>query len=112
MTGIMHAFALAKAENIAAADLAGFARGITDLLSPSMDGLAANIDSGNHPGTFANITSATASLEHIIHASEQQGLDAGVLKAAHALARQAIADGHGADDYSRLADTLRAHATR
>ncbi|WP_344182029.1 NAD(P)-dependent oxidoreductase [Kribbella lupini] len=112
MTGIMHAFALAKAENIAAADLAGFARGISDLLSPSLDALAANVDSGNHPGTFSNVTSAAASLEHIIHASERNGLDAAVLKAAHALARQAIEDGHGGDDYSRLADTLRTHATR
>jgi 3-hydroxyisobutyrate dehydrogenase-like beta-hydroxyacid dehydrogenase len=112
MTGIMHAFALAKAENIAAADLAAFARGITDLLSPSLDGIAENIDSGNHPGTFAALASAVASLEHIIHASERHGLDAGLLRAAHALGRQAVDDGHGGDDYSRLADTLRTHATR
>lgn len=106
MTGIMHAFALAKAENIAAADLAGFARGISDLLSPGMDAIAANVDAGHHPGTFSTIASAAASLDHIIHASEQHGLDAGLLRAANALARQAIADGHGGDDYSRIADTF------
>ncbi|MEV6285383.1 NAD(P)-binding domain-containing protein [Kribbella sp. NPDC051770] len=110
MTGIMHAFALAKAENIAAADLAGFARGITDLLSPSLDDLAANVDSGNHPGTFSNITSAAATLEHIVHVSEQHGIDAGPVEAARAIARRAIADGHGGDDFSRITDTLLSRA--
>ncbi|ADB35349.1 6-phosphogluconate dehydrogenase NAD-binding protein [Kribbella flavida DSM 17836] len=112
LTGIMHAFALAKAENIAARDLAGFARGITDLLSPSIDGFAANIDAGEHPGTTTNLLSAAAGIAHIVHASEQHGIDAGLLRAAHALTRQAIADGHGTDEFTRLTDTLLRHATR
>ncbi|MFI0736863.1 hypothetical protein ACH4PU_01965 [Streptomyces sp. NPDC021100] len=50
---------------------------------------------------------AAAGIRHIVHASAARGRDTGVLDAALAVARRAIAEGHGRDDFSRLADTVR-----
>jgi hypothetical protein len=41
-------------------------------------------------------------MAHIIETAEARGIDTSVMKAAHALARQAIDAGHGTDGISRL----------
>lgn len=107
MAGVVHAFALASAENIAAKDLASLAKGISALLPPIIEEFAENIDAGNHPGDDSTILSAAAGMDHIIEAARARGLDASVLSAARAIAQRAIDAGHGADGYSRLAETLR-----
>ncbi|GAA2886918.1 NAD(P)-binding domain-containing protein [Streptosporangium fragile] len=107
MSGLVHAFALAASEGIAAGELAPFAKGIGALLPDIVDEFAHHIDGGRHPGDESTILSAAAGMEHIIHAARARGLDAGVLTAAAAVARRAIDDGHGDDGFSRLAETLR-----
>ncbi|MEU1815986.1 NAD(P)-binding domain-containing protein [Streptomyces roseifaciens] len=106
MSGIAHAFALAKAENIAAKDLAPFAQGIIGLLPGILTDHAEQVDSGTYPGHISNVSSAAAGMEHIIHASEDRGIDAGVLKAAKAIAQRAVEAGHGSDGFSRLTEVL------
>ena len=106
MSGVVHAFALAGAENIPAGELAPFARGISELLPGIIDEFAKNIDAGRHPGDTSTILSAAAGMRHIIHTARSHGMDTGVLDAAEAVARRAIDAGHGADDFSRLAETL------
>ncbi|GGX61905.1 NAD(P)-dependent oxidoreductase [Streptomyces hiroshimensis] len=106
VAGIAHAFALAKAENIAAKDLEPFAQGIIGLLPGLTTNHAEQVDAGDYPGHISSITSAAAGMEHIIHASEDRGIDAGVLKAAKATALRAIEEGHGADGFARLTEVL------
>ncbi|GAA4225209.1 3-hydroxyisobutyrate dehydrogenase-like beta-hydroxyacid dehydrogenase [Streptosporangium album] len=110
MSGVAHAFALASAENIAATDLAPFAKGIGALLPGIIDAFAQNIDDKDHPGDASTILSAVAGMEHIIHASQAAGIDTGVLSAATAVARRAIDAGHGTDGFSRLTEVLRTPA--
>jgi 3-hydroxyisobutyrate dehydrogenase-like beta-hydroxyacid dehydrogenase len=106
MSGVVHAFALAAAENIAAKDLAPFAKGIGALLPDLIDEFANHVDDGHHPGDHSNILSATAGMEHVIHAAQARGIDTGVLSAARAVAQRAIDAGHGNDSFSRLAEVL------
>ncbi len=106
MSGVVHAFALARAENIAAKDLEPFAQGIIGLLPDLVTDYTEQIDEGNYPGDISSITSAVAGMEHIIHAAEDRGIDAGVLRAARATARRAVAEGHGDDGFSRLTEVL------
>ncbi|GGL57705.1 NAD(P)-dependent oxidoreductase [Planomonospora parontospora] len=106
MSGLVHAFALASAEGVGAADLAPFAKGIGALLPAIVDEFAGHVDSGRHPGDESTIVSAAASLEHIVHTARARDLDTGVLDAALAVARRAIDAGHGSDSFSRLAEVL------
>ncbi|MEV5375210.1 dehydrogenase [Streptosporangium nondiastaticum] len=106
MSGVAHAFALAKAEDIAAKDLAPFARGIGDLLAGTMSDYAEQVDAGAYPGHVSSIASAAAGMDHVIEAAEHHGIDAALLRAARATARRAVEEGHGADGYSRLTEVL------
>jgi 3-hydroxyisobutyrate dehydrogenase-like beta-hydroxyacid dehydrogenase len=102
VAGVAHAFALARSENITATALAPLALGIGELLPSVIDEHSARLEEGDHSGEYANILSAAAGMAHIIETSEARGIDASVMKAAHALARKAIDAGHGADGVSRL----------
>jgi hypothetical protein len=46
-------------------------------------------------------------MAHIVETAEARGLDAGVMRAAHALTRRAIDAGHGTDGTSRLTVALK-----
>lgn len=106
MSGIVHAFALAGAESIAAKDFARFAHGIVDLLPAIIDEFADRIAHDKHSGDVSTILSAAAAMEHIIGAARAHNIDAGLLVAAKTIADRAIAAGHSADSFSRLARTL------
>lgn len=102
VVGVMHAFALARKENIRPSELAPLARGISDLLPLVIDDHSARLEEDRHDGNVSNLSSAAAGMAHVIETSEAHGIDASVMKAAHAIARRAIAAGYGADDTSRL----------
>jgi len=107
MSGLVHAFALASAENIAARDLAPLARGIGALLPDIIDEFAEHVDNGEHPGDESTLVSAAASMEHIIHAARARGIDTGVMNAAHAVTRQAVDAGRGGESFSLLTEVLK-----
>ncbi|MGC5016192.1 NAD(P)-dependent oxidoreductase [Streptosporangium sp. DT93] len=106
MSGIVHAFALASAEDISAADLVPYAKGIGALLPDIMDDFARRIDRGEYAGDGSDLLSAATGMEHIIHTARGHGLDTGVLTAAHAVARRAIDAGRGSDSFALLAETI------
>lgn len=72
--------------------------------------LASEVDSGHYPGDKSNIISASAGMEHIIHAAQHHGLDVSVLSAAMAVTQQAINEGYGTDGFSRLTELLKPSA--
>ena len=106
MSGIVHAFALARAEGISAGELLPYATGIGDLLAPIITEFAERADTNSHAGDNSTIASAAAGMEHIISTGQTHGLEVSVLGAAHAIARRAIEFGHGSDGFSRLVDVI------
>lgn len=106
MSGIVHGFALAAAENITADELAPYAKGIGGLLPPIIDAIAQRIESGDHPGDASTIASAAAGMQHIIDAADARGIDTTVLGAARLIVERVIDAGHGGDDFSRVAVAL------
>jgi 3-hydroxyisobutyrate dehydrogenase-like beta-hydroxyacid dehydrogenase len=102
VAGVAHAFALARSEDIRSTELAPLAHGIADLLPSVIDEHSTRLEEGRHDGEHANLLSAAAGMAHIVETSEARGIDAGVMKAAHAMARRAIDTGHGTDGLSRL----------
>lgn len=106
VAGVTHAFALARSENIRATELAPLARGIADLLPIVIDEHSTRLEEERYDGDYSNLLSAAAGMTHIIETSEARGIDASVMKAAHALTRRAIDRGHATDGVSRLTAEL------
>ncbi|MFI0979656.1 NAD(P)-dependent oxidoreductase [Streptomyces sp. NPDC021093] len=106
VSGLVHSFALARSQGVAATDLAPFAKNIGNLLTSFVDELAVEADAGEYPGTVSNLASTATALAHIAHASEEAGLDASVLRAAQAVADRAVAEGHGQENVLGMLDTL------
>lgn len=104
MNGLMHAFALARAEGVSATELTPFAQGIASLLSAIAPDLASQADGGNFPGEGSLIESNADSMGHLIEAAEARGIDASVMRAAKAIADKAVAEGHGKENYSRVVE--------
>lgn len=102
VAGVIHSFAMARAENITPAELAPFANGIGTLIPWVVDEIAGRLEADQHGDGSSNISSAAAGMAHIIETAEAREIDASVLRAVHALATRAIDAGHGADDVSRL----------
>ncbi len=107
VSGLAHAFAVAGTENIRPSELAPLAKGIADLMPIVIDEHSTRLEEDRHDGDYANLDSAAAGMAHVIHTSEARGIDASILRAAHALTRRAITDGHGKDGISRLTVQLR-----
>jgi 3-hydroxyisobutyrate dehydrogenase-like beta-hydroxyacid dehydrogenase len=108
VAGVVHAFAMARAENIPATELAPLARGIGTLIPWVIDEIGGRVETDHHADGTSNIASAAAGMAHIIETAEAREIDVSVLRAAHALATRAIEAGHGADDLSRLTIELEA----
>ncbi|REJ04074.1 NAD(P)-dependent oxidoreductase [Microbacterium bovistercoris] len=103
MTGLTHAFALAEAEGIRAAELAPFALGIAALLPGSVADMAERLSTGRFRAGISSIRSNVATMDHIIHAAASRGMDAGPLGAVRSFAQEVIDAGGGDDDIARLA---------
>ncbi|MEV6907431.1 NAD(P)-binding domain-containing protein [Amycolatopsis sp. NPDC051071] len=103
MSGVIHMFTLAKAENIAATDIAGHAKAMLGFFPDMIDQLAGQVGTGRFPGDGGTLTSTAATMDHILDAIRAQGLDNGVLSAARADVQRAIDAGHGSDGFGRLA---------
>lgn len=102
MSGLTHAFAMAEAEGIDAADFAPFALGIVGLLPESVTDMGGKLDRGEFPADGSSILSNVTTMDHIIHAAESRGMDPGPLGAVRPLARALIDAGHGDDNIARL----------
>ncbi|MEU0198410.1 MULTISPECIES: NAD(P)-binding domain-containing protein [unclassified Streptomyces] len=106
MAGYAHALAVARAEGVSATELAPFAQGIGAILPPLFAETAADADAGTYTGEGNPLTSAVSSMAHIVHVSEEHGIDAGVMRAAEGMARRTIGLGHGQDGFIRIAEVI------
>ncbi|MFE5853143.1 NAD(P)-dependent oxidoreductase [Streptomyces sp. NPDC056500] len=106
ITGLVHAFALAKSEGVRAADLAPYLNTITHILPLVAEGSAVEIDAGSYPGKEANLAMMAVSVDHILHAARARGLDVSHLEAIKAVADRAVERGHGADDWTSTIEAV------
>ncbi|MBW4716757.1 NAD(P)-dependent oxidoreductase [Saccharothrix obliqua] len=103
MSGVVHAFALATAENIGAADLVGHMKALLAFFPDMIDHIAEQVAADSFPGDLLTIDAAAATMDHVLRTIRSNDLDNGVLSAARAEARRAIDAGHGGAGYARLA---------
>ncbi|MEU4499302.1 NAD(P)-binding domain-containing protein [Streptomyces sp. NPDC023998] len=106
MSGVVHAFALARAEGIDPTALAPFAQAGMGALPGIVGGYADRIAAGEHPGDRSSILSASAGMEHVVRTARARGIDTEVLGAARDIVRRAVDDGHGGEGFSRMSELL------
>ncbi|MFD9222216.1 NAD(P)-dependent oxidoreductase [Streptomyces sp. NPDC060064] len=110
ISGLVHAYALARADGVKAVDIAPYLSTIVQILPPIAEYTAANIDAGSYPGTQANLGMMVAGVEHILHAAQTRGLDVSHLESIKSVADRAIAKGHGADDWASTYEAVTAES--
>jgi 3-hydroxyisobutyrate dehydrogenase-like beta-hydroxyacid dehydrogenase len=103
MSGVVHMFALAKAQHIAPTEIAGHAKSMLALFPDLIDLVAEQVATDHFPGDLAQLTSVAATLDHILSTIRSSDLDNGVLTAVRAEVQQAIDNGHGSEGFARLA---------
>lgn len=106
MAGYAHALAVARAEGITGRELAPFAQGIAAILPPLFEEFAGNADDGTYSGEINPITSAASTMAHVVHAAEDHGIDASLMRVIEGQARRVVALGHGGDGFIRVTDLL------
>ncbi|MEU9673002.1 NAD(P)-binding domain-containing protein [Streptomyces parvus] len=108
MGGLVHAFALARAEGIEPASLAPYLTTITGILPPIVEYTAEEAGSGAYPANGANLGMMAASVDHILHTAKDRGLDVSQLAGLKALTDRAIAQGRGPGSWSSLVEVIAA----
>ncbi|MEV0977021.1 NAD(P)-binding domain-containing protein [Streptomyces sp. NPDC049915] len=106
MGGYAHALAVARAEGISGRELAPFAQGIAAIFPPLFETFAGDADDGTYSGEINPITSAASTMTHVVHASEEHGVDASLMRVIEGQARRVIGLGHGGDGFIRVTDLL------
>jgi 3-hydroxyisobutyrate dehydrogenase-like beta-hydroxyacid dehydrogenase len=108
LAGFLYAVALIRTED---ADAAAF----TALFLPRLDAMAAylhrlaeRVDTGDHgTGVDWSLGMQAADVSNVVQVSRAEGVRADPLASLQALIDQAIAEGHSADDLSRLVELFR-----
>ncbi|PSK69655.1 dehydrogenase [Streptomyces sp. CS149] len=108
MGGLVHAFALARAEGIEPASLAPYLTTITGILPPIVEYTAEEAGSGAYPANGANLGMMAASVDHILHTAKGRGLDVSQLAGLKSLTDRAIAQGRGPGSWSSLVEVIAA----
>ncbi|MFE9013545.1 NAD(P)-dependent oxidoreductase [Streptomyces cyaneofuscatus] len=106
MAGFNHALAVARAEGITGRELAPFAAGIGAILPAIFTEVAEEVDQETFSAEGTPLTSTASTMAHVINTSEAHGIDAGIMRAAEGLARQAIGLGYGEEGFHRVAELL------
>ncbi|GAB2469959.1 NAD(P)-binding domain-containing protein [Promicromonospora xylanilytica] len=105
--GFLHGAAMAGSVGVTATEFAARATPFLSAMTAGFAGYAAVVDGGDYtvPGQQSLDFS---DLGHIVRASEEQGVDPAPVAAVQELISGQIADGHGAEGFARLYESLRA----
>ncbi|MFD7640608.1 NAD(P)-dependent oxidoreductase [Kitasatospora sp. NPDC059795] len=112
LTALMQATAMLGTTGLKAAEampeLLASADAIGAILRANEQHPGAALDAGEHPGHLSTVTMMGATADHIVETTAALGLDPALPLAVQSHYRQAIANGHGADNWTRIIDAIRA----
>lgn len=111
LSALAHATALLGTAGLPASEVMP---GLLAMLAATPDMVAdgeepwTQIDSGRHTGELSTATMMGATADHVVAASEEAGIDPALPRAVQAHYRRAVADGYGAESWTRIVDGIRA----
>ncbi|MBD0425168.1 NAD(P)-dependent oxidoreductase [Streptomyces sp. TRM S81-3] len=105
--GVLHAFALIRAEDIAPKDFAPLLSGWLTAMTPAVHKAAEQIQSGDYgKDVVSNLAMQVAGNATLLRTAEEQGVSAELLAPYMALTERRLADGHGDEDISGVVELL------
>ncbi|WP_405655693.1 NAD(P)-dependent oxidoreductase [Streptomyces sp. RK9] len=106
--GWLHGTALVGADKVAATDYTVLAnRWLGGAVSGFLTRYAAQVDEGHYPGDDATVDVQIATIDHLIHAAADRGVDNALPELLKAGMEQAKAAGHGGDSYASVIEVMR-----
>jgi hypothetical protein len=107
MTAFLHAAAMVTGQGPTSVGLIPWAKEMLAILPDTLDGSAADVDAGSHPGAEDDLALELAALTHMVSTSREVGPDSRLPELMHGLASRAASRGHGAAGWSRVVEILR-----
>ena len=110
LNGFLHATALVGSANVPAAEFAEIALGwfMPAVLDPSgIAEQAPHLDQGSYPGDQGTMRMNLNALEHIARTSDEQGVHPEQPRLLRRLAEEAIARGHGEENYFAMFEVFK-----
>ncbi|MFE3858466.1 NAD(P)-dependent oxidoreductase [Streptomyces griseorubiginosus] len=111
LSALMHATAMLGTAGLKASEalpeLLSFTDSIGAILRAGERKPGVALDAGEHPGDLSTVTMMGATADHIVETSASLGLDLALPQAVQAHYRQAIGNGHGSDNWTRIIDSIR-----
>ncbi|MER0444148.1 NAD(P)-binding domain-containing protein [Streptomyces sp. Edi4] len=111
LSALMHATAMLGSAGMKAQDalpeLLASADMIGAIVRAGEETPGAALDAGDHPGALSTVTMMGATADHIVETSTSLGLDLALPLAVQAHYRNAIENGHGGDNWTRIIDSIR-----
>jgi 3-hydroxyisobutyrate dehydrogenase-like beta-hydroxyacid dehydrogenase len=110
LSGLLQAAAIASAAGVRAGDLLADALDTLTGIPVMLDGdrgVAAQIESGVHPGILSTVLMMGATADHIVSTSEAVGVDTSLPLAIKSHYDRAIAAGHSSDNWTALYEIIK-----
>jgi 3-hydroxyisobutyrate dehydrogenase-like beta-hydroxyacid dehydrogenase len=107
LSAYLHAMALVRAAGVSAKSFLPYAVDNFNAVSSYLADAATNLDEGKHPGDLASVIMMGATARHIVEASAEAGVEAGLPSAVSAHYERAIAMGHGHDSWTSLFEGIK-----
>ncbi|MFE0174324.1 NAD(P)-dependent oxidoreductase [Streptomyces sp. NPDC059002] len=110
-TGWLHGTAVTGADGTSATDFTAVAlRWLNGAVAGFITRYAGQVDAGRYPGDDATVDVQIATIDHLIHAAADRGVDNALPELLKATMRRASAAGHGGDSYASVIEVLRGTA--
>lgn len=111
LSSLLHGTALVTAAGVPAGEFLPRAlKLLTDVPAMIGDGaeLARQLEAGEHPGELSTVLMMGTTADHIVRTSQTAGVDSQLPKAVKSHYDQAIAAGHGTNDWTALYEVIKA----
>ncbi|RSN68462.1 NAD(P)-dependent oxidoreductase [Actinomadura sp. WAC 06369] len=106
-SGFLHGAAMVRAAGITAAEFAARAAPFLAAMTGALPEMARVVDGGGSGDAGQSLDWTAAALDAIARASREQGVEPVPVEMVAGLVRRQVEDGHGADDFERIIESVR-----
>ncbi|MGG3572619.1 NAD(P)-binding domain-containing protein [Bacillus gobiensis] len=107
MLGYLHALAVANKNGITAEEFLPYASKTVSSLPQFLEFYTTRLDAGEHPGDVDRLAMGLASVEHIVHATKDAGIDISLPAAILEVFKRGMANGHASDSFTSLIEIFK-----